>query len=155
MIIFGDDTINDAVFSFSASNFQVFCNKDSMTAVFDRANLPKNINAEHLYLHDRNCKASRNSTHVFVTTPLTGCGTVFSKDDQTLYFRNVLSEEEHSSGVGIITRDYLFKANLTCAYPRKRTVGAFSFAPAKQKTYVSLGKSTTLGKSSILKFFPA
>ena len=140
MIIFGDDTINDAVFSFSASNFQVFCNKDSMTAVFDRANLPKNINVEHLYLHDRNCKASRNSTHVFVTTPLTGCGTVFSKDDQTLYFRNVLSEEEHSSGVGIITRDYLFKANLTCAYPRKRTVGAFSFAPAKQITYVSLGK---------------
>jgi hypothetical protein len=132
---------------FLASNFQVFCDKDNMTAVFARADLPKSINVDHLYLRDRNCKTSRNSTHVFVTTPLTGCGTVFSKDDQTLFFNNVLSEEGHSSGVGVITRDYLFKAKLTCAYPRKRTVGAFSFEPAKQKTYVSLGKYVTFGKS--------
>ena len=129
-------------FLFLASNFQVFCDDDKMTAVFTRADLPKGINVEHLYLRDRSCNASWNSTHVIVRTPLTGCGTVFSKDDQTLYFRNVLSEEEHYSSAAVITRGHLFRAKLTCSYPRKRTVGAFSFEPAKQRTYVhvSLGK---------------
>ena len=37
-------------------------------------------------------------------------------------------------------RDHLFRANLTCAYARKRTVGSFSFAPAKQRMFVSVGK---------------
>jgi hypothetical protein len=113
-----------------------------MTAVFDRADLPKHVNVDRLYLRDRNCKAQWNATHVIVRTPLTGCGTVFSKTDQTLFFSNVLSEEGHSSGFGVITRDYLFKANLACTYPRKLTVGAFSFAPAKQKVFGNLGNVT-------------
>ena len=132
----------------------MFCDSDYMTAVFDRADLPKHINIDRLYLRDRNCKAQWNSTHVIVTTPLTGCGTVFSKNDQTLFFSNVLSEEEHSSGAGVITRDYLFKANLTCAYPRKRTVGLFSFAPAKQKVYVNLGKCIRVDNSTVSKLSP-
>ena len=122
----------------------MFCDNDHMTAVFDRADLPKHVNIDHLYLRDRYCKADWNSTHVIVKTLLTGCGTVFSKNDQTLFFSNVLSEEGNSSGLGIITRDYLFKANLTCAYPRKRTVGSFSFAPAKQRVFVNVGKYVNL-----------
>jgi hypothetical protein len=122
----------------------VFCDNDHMTAVFDRADLPKHVNIDHLYLRDRYCKADWNSTHVIVKTLLTGCGTVFSKNDQTLFFSNVLSEEGNSSGHGVITRDYLFKANLTCAYPRKRTVGSFSFAPAKQRVFVNVGKYVNL-----------
>ena len=122
----------------------MFCDNDHMTAVFDRADLPKHVNIEHLYLRDRYCKADWNSTHVIVKTLLTGCGTVFSKNDQTLFFSNVLSEEGNSGGHGIISRDYLFKANLTCAYPRKRTVGSFSFAPAKQRVFVNVGKYVNL-----------
>ena len=122
----------------------MFCDNDHMTAVFDRADLPKHVNIDHLYLRDRYCKADWNSTHVIVKTLLTGCGTVFSKNDQTLFFSNVLSEEGNSSGHGIITRDYLFKANLTCAYPRKRTVGSFSFVPAKQRVFVNVGKYVNL-----------
>ena len=135
--------------SFLTSNFQVFCDNDYMTAVFDRADLPKHVNIDRLYLRDRDCRAYYNSTHVIVKTPLTGCGTVFSKDEQSLYFSNVLSEEGQSRGYGVITRDYLFKANMTCTYPQKRTVGSFSFAPAKQRMFVSLGKCTTLQYSSI------
>ena len=112
-----------------------------MTAVFDRGDLPKHINIKRLYLRDRNCKARWNSTHVILKTPLTGCGTTFSKNEQTLFFTNVVSEEESYDNSSIITRDFLFKAKLTCAYPRKRTVGAFSFEPAKQKVVVvSKGK---------------
>ena len=112
-----------------------------MTAVFNRGDLPKSANVERLYLRDKNCKARWNSTHVIVKTPLTGCGTIFSKNEQTLFFTNVLSEEEGAANNSdIITRDYLFKANLTCSYPRKRTVGAFNFAPAKEKVFVSLSK---------------
>ena len=134
-----------------ASNFQVFCDNDYMTAIFDRADLPKTMNIDRLYLRSRYCKAYYNSTHVIVRTSLTGCGTVFSKDDQTLYFSNVLSEEGgNSRAVGVITRDYLFKANLICAYPRKRTVGSFSFEPAKQRMFVNLGKCVAL--APILEF---
>ncbi len=133
---------------FLASNFQVFCDNDYMTAVLDRADLPKHVNIDRLYLRDRDCRAYYNSTHVIVKTPLTGCGTVFSKDEQSLYFSNVLSEEGQSRGYGVITRDYLFKANMTCTYPQKRTVGSFSFAPAKQRMFVSLGKCTTPQDSS-------
>ena len=106
-----------------------------MTAVFDRNNLPRNINNKGLYLLDRSCNASSNSTHFIVKTPLTGCGTIFSKNEQTLFFTNVVSEGGYDNS-SIITRDFFFKANITCAYPRNRTVGAFSFAPAKQKVVV-------------------
>ncbi|XP_028395056.1 ZP domain-containing protein-like [Dendronephthya gigantea] len=125
----------------NASHFQVFCDKDYMTAVFHRSDLPKNVNVGRLYLQYRSyyCKASYNSTHVIVKTQLTGCGTVVTKDDQTLYFSNSLSEVEQSySGSGVITRNYLFRANMTCSFPRKRTVGSFSFDPAKERTLVVL-----------------
>ncbi|XP_028394860.1 ZP domain-containing protein-like [Dendronephthya gigantea] len=123
----------------NASHFQVFCDKDYMTAVFDGGDLPKHVNIDNLYLRSRYCKASYNSTHVIVKTSLTGCGTVFTKDDQTLYFSNTLSEVEQSySGSDVITKNYLFKANMTCSYPRKRTVGSFSFDPAKERTLVVL-----------------
>ena len=122
----------------------MFCDNSNMTAVLDRAYLPKHINIDRLYLRDRYCRAHRNSTHVIVKTSLTGCGTVFSKNDQTLFFRNVLSEEGDSGGLGVITRDYLFKVNLTCTYPRKRRVGSFNFALAKQRMFVNLGKCVIL-----------
>ena len=129
-----------------ASYFQVFCDKDYMTAVFDRGDLPKHINVNNLYLQSQSqhCKAGYNSTHVIVKTQLTGCGTVFTKDDQTLFFSNAISEVEKGyGGSGVITRNYLFKANMTCSYPRKRTVGSFSFAPAKERTLVALSKYNT------------
>ena len=143
LILFCDDSNNKFALFVSmllAFHFRVFCDSDYMTAVFDRADLPKHLNVDRLYLRSRRCRASYNSTHVIVKTPLTGCGTVFSKDDQTLFFSNVLSEEQNSRAVGVITRDYLFKANLTCAYPRKRTVGSISFEPAKQRMFVNLSK---------------
>ncbi len=135
-----DFIIEDKVLSIPRSRFQLFCDSNYMTAVVDRRNLPKHINIDRLYLRDRNCKAQWNSTHVIVKTLLSGCGTVFSKNDQTLFFSNVLSEESNSLSVGNITRDYLLRANLTCTYPRKRTVVSFSFAPAKPRLFVSLGK---------------
>lgn len=110
-----------------------------MMAVFSREDLPENVNIDRLHFQDRSCRASWNSTHVIAKTSLTGCGTVFSKTEQTLFFNNVLSEEGHGGGSGVITRDYLFRANLTCAFPRKRTVGSFSFAPAKQRMFVNVG----------------
>ena len=109
-----------------------------MTVVFARENLPKHVNMDRLYFKQRSCKASWNSTHVMAKAPLNGCGTVSSKTEQTLFYTNVISEEEQGQGVGEMGRDNLFKANLTCAYPRTRAVGSFSFAPAKQRMVVSM-----------------
>ena len=119
-----------------------------MTAVFPRESLPERVNIDRLHFRDRFCRASWNLTHVIAKTSLTGCGTVFSKTKQTLFFDNVLSEEGNGGGVGVITRDYLFRANLTCTYPRKRTVGSFSFAPAKQRMFVNVGMYVNLATSS-------
>ena len=126
------------------SSFQVFCDNDFITAVFARKDLPKHVNIARLYFRHRSCRARWNSKHVIAKAPLTGCGTVFSKTEQTLFFTNILSEEGRDQRVGVITRDNLFRANLTCAYPRKRTVGSFRFAPAKQRLFVNLGEYVTL-----------
>ena len=112
-----------------------------MTATFLRADLPKHVSIYNLYLRRRSryCKATWNSTHVIVKTSLTRCGTVFSKSDQTLFFTNALSEGRRSyGGFRVIARDNPFRANMTCAYPRKQTVGSLSFAPAKERVFVSL-----------------
>ena len=122
------------------SRFQVLCDNDYMTAVFTREDIPKHINIDRLYFQSRSCKASWNSTHVIARAPLTGCGTTVSKTQQTLFFTNVLSEDDQELRFGVITRSHLFRANLTCTYPRKRTVGSFSFAPAKQRMFVSVGE---------------
>ena len=112
-----------------------------MTAVFERADLPKHVNVDRLYLRNRRCKASYNSTHVFINTPLTGCDTVYKETEQMMFFTNTLSERSQNVPEGgVITRDYLFKANFTCGYGRKRTVGTFSFEPAQQRLTVNLSK---------------
>ena len=112
-----------------------------MTAVFERADLPKHVNVDRLYLRNRRCKASYNSTHVFINTPLTGCDTVYKETEQMMFFTNTLSERSQNvSGGGVITRNYLFKANFTCSYGRKRTVGTFSFEPAQQQLVVNLSE---------------
>ena len=118
----------------------MLCDNDFMTAVFVREDLPKHVNIDRLYFRHRSCRARWNSTHVIAKASLTGCGTVFSKTEQTLFFTNLLSEEGGGVGVGVITRDDLFRANLTCTYPRKQTVGSFNFAQAKQRLFVRVGK---------------
>ena len=126
---------------FSASHFFVFCKNHVMSAVFVRTDLPKHVNIDHLYLRDRRCKASYNSTHVFINAALTGCGTLYEETEQMMFFTNTLSEKsQKASGAGVITRDYLFNANFTCSYGRKRTVGTFSFEPAQQRLTVNLSK---------------
>ena len=126
---------------FSASHFLVFCNNDAMTAVFKRADLPKHVNVDQLYLRDVRCKASYNSTHVFINTALTGCGTLYKETEQMMFFTNTLSERSlNAPGGAVISRNYLFEANFTCSYGRKRTVGTFSFEPAKQRLFVNLGR---------------
>ena len=112
-----------------------------MTAVFERADLPKHVNVDPLYLRDHRCQASYNSTHVFINTPLTGCDTLYEETEQMMFFTNTLSEKSTNvSRTGVITRDYLFKAKFTCSYGRKRTVGTFSFEPARQRLAVNLSK---------------
>jgi hypothetical protein len=126
----------------ASSHFQLICETNHMTAFLERAFLSKHVNVDRLYLRDRGCKAEWNSSHVVIKTSLSGCGTTFSKDHQNIFFSNVLSGESDSSAVGNSTKTYL-RANMTCSYPRKRTVGSLSFAPVapvKHELLASLGK---------------
>lgn len=129
------------VFPFLASHFVVFCDENAMTAVFERADLPKQVNIDRLHLRSRQCRATYNSTHVFIKTPLTSCGTLYEETDQTMFFSNTLSEEPSLLPFGdTVSRNYLFQANFTCSYGRKRTVGTVSFKPARQRLSASLSK---------------
>ena len=117
----------------------VLCGNDAITAVFDRRDLPNNVSINQLYLRDGRCRATYNSTHVIVRTPLSGCGTVYEEDEQNMFFTNILSETSSFYHSGI-TRDYLFKTKFICCYGRKRTVGGFSFEPARQSAVGTIGR---------------
>ena len=124
-----------------ASSFLLICGSQYMTAIFKRGEISGNINT--LYLRDGHCKASWNSTHIVVKTPLHGCGTEVVETDQYIIYTNVISHlgaSENYNGDDVITRSYL-NAKMICTYPRKRRVGVLSFEPAKENIFVSSSKS--------------
>ena len=124
-----------------ASQFQVICGNDGITVLAHRSSLPKSTNVNGLHLLDRRCRANYNQTHIFIKTSLTGCGTRYKETDQKVFFSNALSEEPSSfASKDVITRSHLLNVNFTCSYGRKRTVGSFSFQPARQRLSVSLSK---------------
>ncbi|XP_046844438.1 uncharacterized protein LOC124438363 isoform X2 [Xenia sp. Carnegie-2017] len=121
----------------NASSFLLICGSQYMTAIIKRSEISGNINT--LYLRDGHCKASWNSTHIVVKTPLHGCGTEVVETYQYIIYTNVISHlgaSENYNGDDVITRSYL-NAKMICTYPRKRRVGVLSFEPAKENIFIS------------------
>jgi hypothetical protein len=93
-----------------------------------------------MFLADGICKASYNETHVFVTTALNGCGTIYSETEQEMYYSNTLIAAVLVSPGSVITRKQSFAFSFRCVYSRLVSISGDKFKPPKQEIKVEKSK---------------
>ena len=125
--------------SFAATSYLVICGRDNITVVFWR-HAVTTFDIDNMYLADGVCKASYNQTHVFVTTPLNGCGTMYSETEQEMHYNNTLAASVPVSRGSVITRKQSFTFNFKCAYSRLFNVQGLKFKPPNPKIEIEQGK---------------
>ena len=102
-----------------------------------------------MYLADGICKASYNDTHVYVETPLNGCGTQYSETDQVMFYNNTLTAAFPTSPGSVITRKQSFAFTFKCTYSRLLSVGGIKFEPPKTKIEVENSKYCFIPLNSV------
>lgn len=110
----------------------VICGRNEMTVVIARHVL-SSLDLDNIYLADGICKASYNATHVYVTTGLNDCGTMYSETGQKMYFNNTLTGSMPIAPGAVITRKQSFSFGFRCAYSRLIRISGFKFEPPKQE----------------------
>ncbi|XP_073686423.1 uncharacterized protein [Garra rufa] len=99
---------------------QVTCTKDTMSVSIEIATIP-GIHGDHLRVNNNDsCTVSSNSTHVFTTFSLNGCGTQIEETDEHLIFKNTIVTNDESNH--IITRKHLFEIEVMCKYQKNSSV---------------------------------
>ena len=98
------------------------------------------LDIDNMYLADGVCKASYNQTHVFVTTPLNGCGTMYFETEQEMYYNNTLTATVPISPGSVITRKQSLAFDFKCSYSRLVSVQGFKFEPPKPKITIERSK---------------
>ncbi|KAK7901234.1 hypothetical protein WMY93_018003 [Mugilogobius chulae] len=92
---------------------RVECSSDNMNIVISRSYLNSlGINGNNLYLNDQNCRPDISSYNVVFKFPINTCGTVRKFDFGRIVYTNAL--RAFSSDYGEITRQSLFKLNVSC-----------------------------------------
>ncbi|XP_066274234.1 CUB and zona pellucida-like domain-containing protein 1 [Branchiostoma lanceolatum] len=108
------------------------CTGEYMQIVFHRSHIP-DFDKEHLHLIDPSCKATGNATHLILTDPLEGCGTVKTDtESEIIYFNKVLSHD--NDGIAFITRIRELEVPFECRMDSRDTVSAM-FSPQIEKIY--------------------
>ena len=125
--------------SLAATSYLVICGKDNITVVFWR-HAVTTLDIDNMYLADGVCKASYNQTHVFVTTPLNGCGTMYSETEQEMYYNNTLTATAPISPGSVITRKQSIAFDFKCSYSRLVSVQGFKFEPPNPKINIEQSK---------------
>ena len=71
----------------------VDCAMEQMSVHIERTLIP-GFRLGDLHLRDKNCLPTKtaNSSHVTITTPLTGCGTTLEHRDDYVIYRNVVKD---------------------------------------------------------------
>lgn len=94
-------------------------------------------------LLDTNCKARRfNSTHVYMSTPLDGCGTYhnYSSDGRyVIYYNQINLQKKTNGGDGLITRDHQAVFEFECRYHRRMVMSVVHYNPARATVYTTTG----------------
>ena len=124
---------------FTATSYLVFCSRDNITVVIGRHKL-SSVDIDNMYLADGVCKASYNQTHVYVTTALNRCGTMYSETDQEMYYNNTLTAAIPISPGSVITRKQSLAFTFKCTYSRLVSVSGFKFEPPKPEVIVEQSK---------------
>lgn len=93
-----------------------------------------------MYLADGVCKASYNATHVYVTTALNECGTIYSETEQELYYSNTLRASIPVAPGAVITRKQSFIFAFRCTYRRLIRISGFKFEPPNSEIRLEQSK---------------
>ncbi|KAL1249044.1 hypothetical protein QQF64_022362 [Cirrhinus molitorella] len=99
---------------------QVTCTKDTMSVSIERATI-SGVHGDHLRVNNNaSCAVSSNSTHVFTTFSLNGCGTQIEETDEHVIFKNTIVTFDNPNH--IITRKNVFEIEVMCKYQKKSSI---------------------------------
>ena len=85
------------------------------------------FDVSQLRLRYASCRATENSTHFIISTPLDDCGTLVNETEDVLIFSN----EVYADALiidNVITRTHDLKLPFSCSYSRN-TLQSLGFAP--------------------------
>ena len=100
----------------------------------------KFFQVSQLHLRYASCKATQNSTHLLISTPLNGCGTLRNETEDALIFWNEISADAVIIDY-VITRTHDIKLPFYCSYSRKALL-SLSFTP--QRIFFGTEGTTTI-----------
>ena len=85
------------------------------------------FDVSQLHLRYGSCRATENSTHFILSTPLDGCGTLVNETEQVLIFWNEVQADALIID-NVITRTHNLKLPFSCSYSRN-TLQSLGFTP--------------------------
>jgi len=104
----------------------VTCGKNNMTMSLEKQTFPF-LEASNLHLRYSSCRATQNSTHLLISTPLNDCGTLVNETEYSLIFWNEIRVDAVIID-NVITRTHNIKFPFSCRYSR-REILSLSFTP--------------------------
>ncbi len=104
----------------------VTCNPNNMTVTLEKGTYHF-FEVSQLHLHYASCRATQNSTHFIISTPLNGCGTLVNETEHVLIFWNEIQADTVIID-NVITRSHDIKLPFSCSYSRK-TLLSLGFTP--------------------------
>jgi len=104
----------------------VACGKSNMTVALDKQTFPF-FEVSKLHLRYSSCRATHNSTHLVIHTPLNGCGTQINETQDALIFWNEIQVDAVIID-NVITRTHDIKLPFYCRFSRKKML-SLSFKP--------------------------
>ena len=127
------------------------CTSNNMTVTLEKETYHF-FDVSQLHLRYASCRATENSTHFIISTPLNDCGTFVNETEHVLIFWNeVLADALIIDNV--VTRTHDVKLPFSCSYPRK-TLQSLGFTPlSKFFGHEGNGKDTVfLAKHQVFDF---
>ena len=104
----------------------VTCGENNMTVSLEKKLFPF-FQVDQLHLRYSSCRATQNSTHLLISTPLNGCGTAVNETQDALIFWNTIQADAVIID-NVITRSHDIRMPFYCSYSRKKLL-SLSFAP--------------------------
>ena len=104
----------------------VTCTRNGMTVTFEKESYYF-FNASELHLRYGSCRATENSTHFILSTPLNDCGTLVNETEEVLIFWNEVQADALIID-NVITRTHDVKVPFSCSYSRK-SILSLGFTP--------------------------
>ena len=104
----------------------VDCGDSNMTVSLEKRTFPS-FEVSHLHLRYSSCRATQNDTHLLISTPLNGCGTLVNETQDALIFWNEIQADAVIIDY-VITRTHDIKLPFYCSYSRRKLL-SLSFTP--------------------------